>query len=122
MFSLIRFIIESSNLIENIILEIILVKITQQKNKKSTDENLNNELPIYYGFRSIGFIGGNFFGGRIIKHYSNQFSFLITSIIPLLMIFMVFLFDENNLDNSEKEQINIKEDFEKIKLIFKRYY
>ena len=49
---------------ENILVEYILVLLTKKKNKERVNSDVvNNEFPIYYGFRGVGFFFGQFFGG-----------------------------------------------------------
>ena len=80
-------------LLENIIAEYILVCMTKDQNQH--EGGMNNQLPIYFGFRASGSLIGNFFGGRIINSYGNQTAFLLTSFIPLIIFFEAILYRED---------------------------
>ena len=47
---------------ENITCEYILVVSSKKENEK-TNSNNSNHLPIFFGFRALGSLIGNFFGG-----------------------------------------------------------
>ncbi len=54
-------------------------------------------MPIYYGYRAIGGLFGNFFGGRIIKAFTNQTAFLISAIFHFFTLFVVVGYNEKKI-------------------------
>lgn len=80
-------------LLENIIAEYILVCMTKDQN--SQEGGMNNQLPIYFGFRASGSLLGGFFGGRIIKTYGNQTTFMVGSFIPFILFAGACIYQEN---------------------------
>lgn len=107
-------------LFENILIEYILVLLTKEKNSRpGNKEKVNNEFPIFFGFKSIGLFFGTFFGGRLILSYDNRFCFLITTLVPLSLILFAIFFDEKPVDPRTKKKMNPREDWVKIKAMFK---
>lgn len=94
MFYALLFINCISYLLENIISEYILVCMTKEQN--SSEGGVNNQLPIYFGFRAAGSFIGGFSGGRIIHAYSNQAAFICASFIPLIIVVETMLYREAN--------------------------
>lgn len=107
--------IDLMNLMDNILMEYILVKLTKKKNDESDQETTNNELPFFFGFRALGNIVGTFFGGRIIEAYGNQFSFKVVLAAPVILVFCLFLYDETAEDPNQKPKKNFSKDWELIK-------
>ena len=121
LFILVMFVINISDLFENILMEYVLVKLTKLKNEEKTQEAPNNELPFFFGFRALGNVIGSFFGGRIIEAYGNQFSFKVALFAPVVLFVCLFVFDEEGVDPNTKPRKNIKQDWALIKLLFKKY-
>ena len=98
------------NLIENILIEYILTKRTKEKNKEDQGQVVNNELPYFFGFESLGKIFGFFFGGRVIESFGNTFSFKVALIAPSLLLPSLFLYDEQYVDPENKKEKSISDD------------
>lgn len=92
-FYIIIFINSLCSLVENIISEYILVKSSKKENEKNNGGNANH-LPIFFGFRSVGALAGNFFGGRFVHYYSIKTTFFTASFFPLLVIVAALFYRE----------------------------
>ena len=92
-FYLFLFIISFCSLYENILCEYLLLISTKRANKETGDLK-ENHLPYFYGFRAFGTLLGQFFGGRIIDKFGISQCFYINSILPLVIIFVGFSFNE----------------------------
>lgn len=93
-FYFIYFIVGLCDLFINIICEYLLVLSTKKANKKSGKAD-ENHLPIFFGFRAAGSLIGGFYGGRLINSYGNSSCFFISAFLPLIVIFIAFLYREN---------------------------
>lgn len=87
------FINSCCTLFENIVCEYILVVSTKKENEERGNNNANH-LPIFFGFRALGSLVGNFFGGRIIKYHSIRTTFSIASMLPMVNIFFAIFYSE----------------------------
>lgn len=92
-FYLIVFTNSLCSLFENIISEYILVKSSKKENEQKRGGNANH-LPIFFGFRSVGTLIGNFFGGRVVHYYSIKTTFFIASFFPLIVITAALFYRE----------------------------
>lgn len=81
---------------------------------------MNNELPFFFGFRSLGNMFGYFFGGRIIQAFGNTFSFQVALGAPVLMFLFLFVFDEQFVDPDSKPRKEPKKDLVVIKQLLTR--
>ena len=77
---------------ENIVCEYLLLISTKRANFEN--EESQNHLPIYFGFKAFGSVIGAFMGGRIIDHFGNRKCFYINSILPVMVIFFSFMYLE----------------------------
>ena len=104
-------------LFENIIAEYILVCMTKDQN--SQEGGMNNQLPIYFGFRAGGSLIGGFFGGRIINSYGNQTAFMVASFIPFILMFGAIIYQENRR-NERAHDRSFKDEFAIMKKLLLR--
>lgn len=92
-FYLVVFVNSMCSLVENIISEYILVKSSKKENERRGGGNANH-LPIFFGFRSVGTLVGNFFGGRMVHYYSIKSTFFVASFFPLVVIVAALFYRE----------------------------
>jgi Na+/melibiose symporter-like transporter len=92
-FYFLLFFVNLCQLFENIMCEYILVVTTKIENSAGNGGQ-GNDLPIFFGFKSIGSLCGTFLGGRIIEKTSLKIPFLVTSIMPAAVLFASFLHKE----------------------------
>lgn len=78
---------------ESILAEYSLVLKTKEQNKKD-GKGQNNQLPIYFGFRSAGAFIGNFLGGRIIQIYSTRTTFFLCMFFPIVTLICSICYKE----------------------------
>ena len=117
-FYLICFTTSMCTLSENIVSEYTLVVSTKRENENNPDANANH-LPIFFGFRALGSLVGNFFGGRIIKYQSIQSAFFVSSMLPFVVLAVALMYKErsNNPMHAKKsfaEEVEIMK-----KLVFR---
>lgn len=93
------FITSLCSLFENIVSEYILVVNTKKEHEQNPNKQAN-QLPIFFGFRSLGSLFGNFFGGRLIKHYSITTPFSIGLFFPIATITVALLYKEVDSNNN----------------------
>ena len=106
-----------SAVVESILAEYSLVLKTKEHNKKDNKEQ-NNQLPIYFGFRSVGALIGNFLGGRIIQSFSPQMTFFICIFFPFITLFCTICYKEKYVEK-EVSYKNILEDIRGLFSVFK---
>lgn len=92
-FYILLFITSLCSLCENIISEYILVKSSKRENEVEGKSNANH-LPIFFGFRALGSLIANFFGGRMVHHYGIKPTFFVVSFFPLIVIIAGFFYRE----------------------------
>jgi len=113
-------VISTTLLFENIICEMLLVIETKSKNiKKTENEDKENFLPIYFGWRAVGSLIGSFFGGRAIGYLGIFKVFKVCSIIPFLTFLASFLYNEKNPPNIDKNK-DYRRDFKIMKKLIMR--
>lgn len=98
-FYILVFIFSLSSLFENIVCEYILVVNTKKENEQNPDRQAN-QLPIFFGFRSLGSLFGSFFGGRLMKSYKLTTPFTIAFFLPLITISTALIYKESNTENN----------------------
>ena len=108
------------SLTENILSEYMLVVSSKQENEKNPDAHANH-LPIFYGFRALGQLVGNFWGGRLIQYYNIKMAFLVGSAFPLATIAMAWLYRGRPITSQRDPSTrSLKKEFATIKtLIFR---
>lgn len=106
-----------SAVIESILAEYSLVLKTKEQNKKD-GSGQNNQLPIYFGFRSAGALIGNFLGGRIIQYYSSKATFFICMFFPLVTLVCSICYKEKYV-NKEVSHKNFIEETKGLLSVFK---
>lgn len=82
-------------LYENIVSECMLVIMTKQENEKLQNQKANH-LPLFFGYRAFGQLIGGFFGGRIITYISIKAAFLISILLPIIMIIICLFYKEKD--------------------------
>ena len=107
-----------SAVFENIIAEYCLVLDTQEKNRQ-TGSAANNELPIYFGARSLGQLIGTFLGGRIIEAYTNQTVFAVCIAFPLIALVAALSYKESRVCD-RKPGRSVLAELRELSGIFKR--
>lgn len=118
-FYLLCFVNSLCSLFENIIAEYILVINTKRENELNGNSK-GNQLPIYYGFRAGGSLIGTFTGGRIMKYYGASTNFFLCSMLPILTLFVAFIYRERQIVINEDEHRDFKGELKIMKrLIFK---
>lgn len=117
-FYVLLFSVNLCQLFENIMCEYVLVLTTKKENHER-DGKTGNDLPIFFGFKCVGSLCGNFFGGRLIEHYGLKFPFMITSIAPFLVILVACIYNEPKRTVDENSKRSVREEVAIIKqLIF----
>lgn len=117
-FYVLLFSVNLCQLFENIMCEYVLVVTTKKENQEK-DGKSGNDLPIFFGFKCLGSLFGNFFGGRLIELYGLKFPFMITSIAPLIVIIVACIYNETKRATNENAKRSVKEEVAIIKqLIF----
>lgn len=102
MFYLIYFVVTNCIVCQNIVAEYLLC-VTTQKESRETGV-LKNNFPIFFGFRAVGGLIGTFFSGRIIKAYSINAVFYISSFIPALIIIFSLIHQEQEHTKETQER------------------
>lgn len=92
-FYMLIFINSMCTMFDNIVCEYILVVSSKAENEARGTSNANH-LPIFFGFRAMGSLIGNFFGGRIIKYHSVKTAYHIAAYFPLLVLTVAFFYSE----------------------------
>ena len=87
-------------LFENIVAEYSLVVETKKKNKE-TGNNRNNQLPIFFGYKSAGILVGTFLGGRMITPTSIILPFYMCMMIPFINIFVSYFYMETPIETED---------------------
>jgi len=80
-------------LLENIICEYTLVVSSKQANEAEGSTHTNH-LPIFFGFRALGSLLGNFYGGRVIKYYPIRTAYRIAAFFPMIPIVFALAYAE----------------------------
>ena len=91
------------SLFENIVLEYSLVVETKKENEKKQIKT-GNQLPIFFGFRAVGGLIGNFLGGRIIQHHSLQLTFFLCACIPVITLTVSYLYREEPVEIDQDDE------------------
>lgn len=86
------FTLSMCKLIENITCEYLLVI----HSKKAASESGGNEnfLPYFFGFRALGSILGNFYGGRFLEQYGMAFCHKICFSLAAILLMYSYLYKE----------------------------
>ena len=113
-FYIVLFFMSFVRCIENIIGELMLVITTKKENEKGDKDYKSNDMPIYYGFRSLAGIFGTFFGGIVIKNHPNQFAFMITSFFPIIFLIITIFYNDKDFKISNRESQGFKKEFKLI--------
>lgn len=99
-------------LYENIVAECALVIMTKKENERNPNEKANH-LPIFFGCRAAGQLVGGFFGGRLITWLSIKGVFLVTALLPIVMILICLFYGE--LENEPRPQRSLIHEWEVIR-------
>lgn len=94
---------------ENITSEYILIIMTKQENQKDSEKR-NNKLPIFFGFRTLGTLIGNFFSGRVVKNDSYSLVFFICTIFSACLGLQALIFNEQVSESDEQPNRSLKEE------------
>ena len=114
LFYLLCLINSTCSLFENIIAEYILVLSTKKESEADSTKKANH-FPLYFGYRALGALIGSFSGGKIMSFYKLETNFLICSSIPLVTIFMAYIYKENAMVFDPNEDRSFRKELSRMK-------
>lgn len=112
------FLISFCKLVENITCEYLLV-IHSKKSASSSGKD-ENFLPYFFGFRALGSIIGNYFGGRFLEDHGIEYCHEVCSYLSLSLLIFTYFYQEKMIVLEETKNKTFFQEFNVIsQLLFR---
>ncbi|CAK76688.1 unnamed protein product (macronuclear) [Paramecium tetraurelia] len=105
---LLLFLIQLSICFVNVVGEAILVEVAAQASREQRQNNFQHgasrNVSIFFGVRAVGSLLSAYSSGALLHYFTYQQIFMITSIFPMILVFVSFFYQEQKIDVNSLDQ------------------